>query len=246
MKLTQAQQTLVLTALVVVLVFLIGYRIMTGEKPKTAPLTYQRGAVASSPVRQGTSSRREGADPLSVFLQRRGEKYPGVARDIFRMENPAPQSAVSHLPPVHVKTPEEIAAEAAKAAADAAAAATQSVVETARADLSKFQFLGYLTEKDSTLFLSKDGELFIVKKGSNILKSYKVKEASRNYVILLDTITGVEVRLELPGGELAPQQAPQQAPPQQPLTQIRRLRNIRPALVPKLEPSPGPAPGTVP
>lgn len=210
MAFQKEQQKIVLIALVAVLTALIIYRSMVDDKPKTAPLAYTRGAVADSPVRQGLSARGAGADPLTVLLERRGEKYPGVARDIFRMENPAPKPkpmattapAFMTPPPAVVKTPAEIAAETARAEAEAV-----------RADLLKFQFLGYLTDKVSTLFLSKDGELFIVKSGDNILKSYKIKDAKKNYVILYDTITQVEVRLELPGGDLA-QQAPAQEQPQ--------------------------------
>ena len=241
MKLTQAQQTSVLIVMLVVLVLLIGYRIMNEEKPKTAPLTYQRGAVANSPVRQGLSARRAGADPVNAFLERRGEKFPGMRRDIFRMENPVPKpklvaSHITATPPVHVKTPEEIAADAAQAAAQA----VQAVADAARADLNKFKYLGYLTEKDNTLFLSKEGELFIVKRGGTILKSYKVKEVNKNYVVLLDTITGVEVQLELSGAESATQspqmthQPQHQAPQQQPLPQTWPQQR---------RPQPAPSPG---
>jgi hypothetical protein len=222
MNLSQAQQKNLLIVLVVALVLLIGYQMMTVEKQKTMPLTYQRGAVASSPVRQGRlSSRLSGEDPLNAFLERRGQKFPGVVRDIFRMENPAPKpkmvaSHVTATPPVHIKSPEEVAAEAAQAAAQAA-----------RADLMKFQFLGYLTEKDSTLFLSKDGELFIVKRGDTIMKSYKVKEGTKNYVVLLDTITGVEVRLEIPSGELVTQLPQQQMSTQERSIQLSRPRIMR-------------------
>jgi hypothetical protein len=163
--------------------------------PKTAPLTYTRGAVARSAVRPGLSSPTGVVDPLSVFIERREEKFPGVTRDIFRMENPAPKprpAPVSVVTPtvplVPEKTPEEIAA------------------DLAQTDLSKFRFLGYMTDKESTLFLSKNGESFIVKAGDTIQKSYKVKEASRDHVILLDTITRVEVRVELSGSEPAPPQ----------------------------------------
>jgi len=214
---------------------------MTGEKPKTAPLTYQRGAVSSSPVRQGLSTRKAGVDPLNVFLERRGEKFPGVSRDIFQLENPVPKpkqvvSRITVTAPMHIKTPEEIAAEAAQAAA----MAVQAAAEAARTDLLKFQFLGYLTEKDNTLFLSKEGELFIVKRGDKILKNYKVKEASKNYVILLDGVTGVEVRLELSGGEQATQQTTRQPP--QPMTQqaprpsLQQMTQHPPQLTPQQVP----------
>jgi len=224
MTFQKEQQKIALIALVSVLAVLIAYRFVAGGKPKTAPLTYRRGAVAESPVRQGLSSRAADADPLSFLLERRTGKFPGVVRDIFRMENTIPKPkpstkslATSTTPSlVLVKTPEEIAADTARAEAEAV-----------RADLMKFQFLGYLTDKVSTLFLSKEGELFIVKSGDKIQKSYKVKEAKNNYMILLDTVTGVEVRLELSGGDMkqqasSPEPTPAQAPRQ------RRQRNPRP------------------
>jgi hypothetical protein len=231
MTFTQERQKKILVALTAVFALLIGYRILTAEKPKTAPLTYQRGAVASSPVRQGVLSRAGGADPLNMFLERRGEKFPGVTRDIFRMANPPKPKTAIPLP-VHVKTPEELAAEAAQAAANAANAAAQAAAEAARIDLSKFNFLGYLTDKDNTLFLSKDGQLFIVKSGGPVLGNYKVKEAGKDSVVLLDTVTRIEVRIYLSGGgpptlqqQQPPQKSPQQLqPPPQPAPQPEKQR----------------------
>jgi hypothetical protein len=121
------------------------------------------------------------------------ERFPGVSRDIFRMDNPAPkrsQIVVTQstptivMPVIPEKTPEQLAAEAS------------------RADLSKFRFLGYLTDtdKESSLFLAKDGETFVVKSGDTVLKNYRVKEAGRDFVVLLDTITRVDVKVELSGG----------------------------------------------
>jgi len=200
MKLTPQQEKILLIALVAAIVLLNAYFYVTGDKPKTAPLAYPPGSVARSAMRQGPAGAVHGADPLSVFLVKREEKFPGVSRDFFRMENPAPRPKPAP-PPVVVappppsappeRTPEEIAA------------------DQARADLAKFRFLGYLTEKDNTLFLSKEGELFIVKSGDSLLRNYKVKEASKDYVVLLDTVTRVEVRIELSGGESQPSQPPQ-------------------------------------
>jgi hypothetical protein len=238
MTFTPEQQKKILIALASALALLIVFRIATSEKPKTAPLTYTPGAAAGSPVRQGLMSRTAGTDPLNVFLAQREEKFPGVARDIFRMRNPAPKPKPAPPPPPPppppVKTPEELAAEAAaQAAAEAAriaaereraaAEAKRVAAEAARADLSKFRFLGYLTEKDNTLFLSKDGENFIVKRGDKVLKSYKIKETGKDHVILFDTVTRVEVRVELSGGENSPQNSPQNPQPQQP-PQPPRLR----------------------
>jgi hypothetical protein len=220
MTFTREQQKITLGALIVLIALVNGYRFMTNEKPKTAPLMYERGAVASSPVRQGLLSRGSGADPLNVFLERHDERYPGVARDFFKMENPVVRQKPAQAstvkmppppPPTPERTPEEIAAEAS------------------RADLSKFQFLGYLTDKESSLFLSKDGELFIVKSGDRVLKNYKVKEANKDFVVLLDTVTRVEMRIDM-SGSVTQLQTPQQQlqQPQQPQVQQSTQQPIQP------------------
>ena len=215
MTFTKKQQKISLGVLVMIIALVNGYNFMTGEKPKTAPLMYERGAVASSTVRRGLLSRGSGADPLNVFMERHNERYPGVSRDIFRMENPVVKhkpaqtamvkTLLTPTPPIVVKTAEEIAADAS------------------RADMSKFRFLGYLTDKESTLFLSKDGELFIVKSGDRVLKNYQVKEASKDFVILLDTSTGIAMRIALsdsvPPQQVSQQQLQQPQQPQQPLVQ---------------------------
>lgn len=209
MTFSQDQEKKLLIGLIAVFAVVVLYRVFTAEKPKTAPLAYPRGAVAESTVRSGRLAPAADTDPILFLLSRREEKFPAVTRDLFRMENPAPRPkpapaavapALPAAPPVPVKTPEEIAADAA------------------RADLSKFRFLGYLTDRESSLFLSKDGELFIVKSGDTVMKNYTVKETGRDYVVLLDTVTRVEVRIELSGGaaEQAPKQLQQQAPRQMP------------------------------
>lgn len=205
MTFTREQEKKLAIALFASLALLIAYRAFTTEPQKVAPLTYQPGAVATSSIRKGLLSPAAGGDPLLMFLERRDEKYPGVSRDIFRMANASaakPKSAPTPTliapagppppPPVPEKTAEEIAA------------------ELSRADLSKFRFLGYLTDKDSTLFLSKDGEMFLVKSGDTVLKNYRIKSAGKDHVVLYDTITKVEVRVELSGS--ADQPPAQQRP----------------------------------
>jgi hypothetical protein len=192
MTMTQKQQKIVLGVLLAALAFLVLYRIMTADEPRTAPLTYTQGAIATSAVRPGLASRSDSADPLNSLLRKQEEQFPGVMRDIFRTANPAPKpkkvlkpvtAPTPTLPPVPVKTPEEIAA------------------DLARADLSKFRFVGSMTDQESSFFLTKDGESFIVKKGDTVQKSYTVKGADKDSVILHDTITQVEVRITLSGSE---------------------------------------------
>jgi hypothetical protein len=196
MKLSQDQQKKVLAVLVAIIVLINGYYYVTGEKPKTAPLTYTHGAVARSPVRQGVLSPAGETDPLNVMLAQKVGKYPGVKRNIFSMENPVPKPkrppvvVTKPTPTIPVKTPEQIAE------------------ELALAKLSKFRFLGYLTEKDNTLFLSLDGELVMGKSGDIVLNDYKIKESGKDYVILMDTGTQVEVRVKLSGGAQASSAVP--------------------------------------
>jgi len=214
MTITKEQQKLLLAVLIGTIILVNGYRFLAEDKPKVAPLVYERGATASSPVRHGLQSITGGADPLAILLDQRKQRYPGVSRDIFRMENPrkakpkpAPVVVVT-APPAPAgpeKTPEEIAA------------------DLARADLLKFKYLGYVVEKDMTLFLSKDGELFVVKIGDKVLAKYTVREANKDFAVILDTATRVEGRVPLSGGEIQLQQQPQtqqQAPyPKQPQQQ---------------------------
>jgi hypothetical protein len=191
MTLDREREMKILAVLLAVFAVLVVYRLLTGEKPKTAPLTYRRGGIADSTVRPGLLSRASGDELLSIFSDRRREPYPGVSRDIFRVENPAPRAkpktapvtiVTPTAPPVPVKTPEELAQ------------------ERARAELSRFRFLGYLTDRDNKLFLSLDGENFIVRKGDAVFKTYQVKDAGKDYVVLFDAVTRVEVRVELSGG----------------------------------------------
>ncbi len=205
MALTKQQQKIVLGVSVALLAVALTYRFVTYEKPKTAPLIYARGAVAVAPIRPGLSSPASSSDPLTIFFVRRHEPFPGVGRDLFRMENPAPKPkpalvgpVVPATPSAPEKTPEELAAELA--------------VEASRADLSKFRFLGYLTDRDRSLFLSKDGETFIAKSGDRVLKNYIIKDAGKDYVVLQDTVTGVEVRVELSGSGPEPAAQPRPQP----------------------------------
>jgi hypothetical protein len=193
MALTTSQQRIVLAVLVAVLVALSVYQQTSREAPRTQPLTYARGMKVTAPVRRGISAPGASADPLAIFLERRAEKYPGVLRDIFRMSVPVPaaKKPVVAAPPVAVVT-QTVSTVPVKTAEEVAA-------DAARADLSKFRFLGYLTDKDSSLFLSKEGELFIVKSGATVLSTYQVKSAGKDHVVLYDTVTKVEVRIELTG-----------------------------------------------
>jgi hypothetical protein len=69
----------------------------------------------------------------------------------------------------------------------------------ARTYLTALRFLGYVSDKDRSLFLSKEDELFTVKSGSTVLKSCQVKVVGKGQVVLYDTVTKVKVRIQLTG-----------------------------------------------
>jgi hypothetical protein len=206
MTFTKEHQKTALAAMIAILVLLNGYRYFAGEQPKTAPLAFPRGTVSSSPVRQGLQSHAGGADPLSIVFARSQERYPGVIRNIFRMERPVARPASKPIPAVVVTAPSPSAPERT---------AQEIAADLSRADLLKFRYLGYLVEKDMTLFLSKDGELFIVKSGDKLLSNYRIKEVNKDYVVILDTETRIEGRVSLSGGATQVQQQQQLQPPQQ-------------------------------
>lgn len=212
MTFTKEQQKITLAAIIAVFILLNAYRYFAADHPKTAPLAFPRGMVASSPVRQGLQTRADGSDPLSIVFARSQERYPGVIRNIFKMERPAAKQAAKPIPAVVVTAPTQSAPERT---------AQEIAAEQARADLLKFRYLGYLVEKDMTLFLSKDSELFIVKSGDKLLTSYKIKEANKDYVVILDTETRMEGRVSLSGGVITQvQQQLQQQQQDQPQQQI--------------------------
>jgi hypothetical protein len=166
MNLTRDQEKKALIVLLAVLTLLIVYRFVTAEKPKTASLAFPPGTVVPSAVRQGLATMASGADPLNVFFAKREEKFPGVSRDIFRMENPAPRPIAKPVPVVVAPPPAPTVPERT---------AEEIAADLSRAELSKFQFLGYLTEKD-TLFCQ-EGNLYREDRGQAV-KNYQ-KDAGK-------------------------------------------------------------------
>jgi hypothetical protein len=183
MALAKSQEITVLAVLVTALVALSVYQRVSHEAPRTQPLTYTCGMKASAPVRRGISAFGAVADPLAVIVERRAEAYPGVMRDIFRMSVPEPAGKPKPVG-AHTATiiTQPVSTVPGKTTAEVAA-------DLARADLSTFRFLGYLTDKDSSLFLSKEGELFIVKSGDTGPKNYQIKTVGKDHVVLHDTVT---------------------------------------------------------
>jgi len=181
MKNRQDYFKLLLVALFGVWVVIAVYQWGTPEKQKRVPLTYTRDGKA---IR--TSTKEGGAMTLHLdLLEKSREVKWDKPKNIFRPIKIYKTTTTTTLPPipeVYLPTPEEIAA------------------EKARQDLSRFKVLGFLDKGGhQEVFLSKDGELFIVRQGDMIQNRYRLKalynESNREGVILLDPNTNVEVTI---------------------------------------------------
>jgi hypothetical protein len=68
--------------------------------------------------------------------------------------------------------------------------------ENAREEMKKIRVLGFLKRKDRTdVFVSLGAENFVVARGGKITKEYYVTDIGKDFVLLSDKFTGVEVRV---------------------------------------------------
>ncbi len=190
---------LLLAVLVGIWVVLLAYRILSHEEPKRVPLTYRKGqAVAGAP----TGDKRAPTGDIKASTKGEERRDLTLKLDLLNRKPPVPGAGLKNLflplhyeppkpllpplppppPPVHIPTPEEIAA------------------EQARKELSEFRYLGYLNRGGKEqAFLSKGGNLFIVKRGEAITGTYILKEANNNFVVIQETQSKVEMTIALTG-----------------------------------------------
>ena len=181
MKNRQDYLKLFLVALLGIWLVIAVYQWGTPEKQKRVPLTFTKDSLAIK------TSQKEG-ETLTLhldLLEKSREVKWSKPKNIFRPIKIYKSTTTTTLPPVpevYVPSPEEIAA------------------EKARQDLSRFKVLGFLDKGGhQEVFLSKDGELFIVRQGDMIQNRYRLKalyqESNREGVVLLDPQTNVEVTI---------------------------------------------------
>jgi hypothetical protein len=169
------------------------YRIVSYEKPKTAPLKYVKGKVIikADEITVRDEDKKAGAGLRMDLLNKKLGNSVQITRNIFApLYTPPPpppkKPAVSPPPPkpeIKVPTPEEIAAEKSKA------------------ELLKFKYLGFINKGGiNEVFLSKDNELISTKKGEIIKGRYLIRDATPNSVIIQDKDTQIEQVVTLSGG----------------------------------------------
>lgn len=177
----------ILVVLLFILATLVAYRIASREEPKKVrELTYKPGAGRQVPVVGG-----EKIPPLNPPLIKEGTKggvekrrYNGVIRNPFQPLYPPPVVVKKQAPPSPLP----------------AIAPVQVVPEPkgpspAQTESGRFKFLGFLQkEGESKIFLSRDKEVFIVKKGDSVT-IFQVADITDNSVTLLSRDSKEEFKL---------------------------------------------------
>lgn len=176
-----SREAKILLALLFLLAALVVYRAATREEPKRVKeLTYKPGARGQGPVGEVREL------PLQEEAKIKAEKrqYRGVIRNPFQPlyppPPPSPVTALKPLPPP-VPTPFPII--------------TARGPSPAQIESGRIKFLGFLQkEGDRKVFLSKEKEVFIVKRGDSI-GIFQVGEISDNSVTLIARDTKEEFKL---------------------------------------------------
>lgn len=176
-----------LLGLVALWVALLGYRVVTHEPPRTAPLKYAKGATASPVVGRDH-------DPL-LHLKVELLDTPGASvespRNVFApiyvyVPPPPPPPPPPPVPPPPPPPPppseEELAA------------------QRARAELAQYKYLVYLSRggRDQA-FVSRGGETFTVGRGEAVSGGVVLKDMTPAYIILLHPQTKIELTVALSG-----------------------------------------------
>ena len=180
-----SKKTSILVVLLFILASMVVYRVVTKEEPKKVrELTYKPGAGGQGPVVGG-----EKIPPLNPPLIKGGTKegvekraYRGVIRNPFQALYPPPVVKPKQTPPPPAPAPSPVVSEA-------------KGPSPAQTESGMFRFLGFLQrEGESKIFLSRDKEVFIVKKGDSVT-IFQVADITDNSVTLQSRDSKEEFKL---------------------------------------------------
>ena len=188
-----SREVRILLALLFVLTGLIVYRVATREEPKRVKeLTYKPGVGGQYPQGyKGSVAGGEKTPPLNSPLTKEGTKggvekgpYRGVIRNPFQpLYPPEPSFPMILSKPSTPAPPFPVM--------------TSKGPSPAQMESGKVKFLGFLQkEGERKVFLSKEKEVFIVKKGDSI-GNLQVGEITDNSVTLLSKDGTEEFRLTI-------------------------------------------------
>ena len=175
-----SRKTSILVVLLFILASMVIYRVVTMEEPKKVrELTYKPGAGRQKA--EGSSMSATKTVP-SFKVEKRA--YRGVIRNPFQALYPPPPPP---LAPKSVPVPPPLPAPSA--------VITTMGPSPAQTESGRFRFLGFLQkEGESKIFLSRDKEVFIVKKGDSVT-IFQVADITDNSVTLLSRDSKEEFKL---------------------------------------------------
>lgn len=177
-----SKEVKILIALFSVLAVLLVYRVVTREEPKRVKeLTYKSGVSRRGGVTPPMQKQEQAA---AVDTSKGGKKgYSGVIKNPFKPLFPPPP------PPPPIKLPVPIPAPFP--------VITTRGPSPAQIESGKFKFIGLLQkEGDKKIFLSRDKEIFIVKKGDSV-GIFQVGDITETVVVLTAKDTNEEFKITI-------------------------------------------------
>lgn len=178
-----SRNTTILALLLLILAFLVAYRFATYEEPvRVKELTYKPGGKR---VREDFKPAvKEVGKTMSSNKEKR--RFGGVIRNPFQALYPPTQPPVEQKiemvgPPPPQPTPFPVI--------------TARGPSPAQIESGRFKFLGFLQkEGERKIFLSRDKEIFIAKKGDNV-SIFQVADITENSVTLISRDSKEEFKL---------------------------------------------------
>lgn len=215
---TDRKKWSLLGGLLLLWVAVIAFRVMSETEPQRVPLKFVSGQVlaqetARSHGEMPASLRPMGAttahasfkDPKNIFapldLRTDEEKAAAAQARLLAARKKAEQAAVAAAPAPPAPpppTPEELAAQEAQRQIELARQQKEQAVRQARAAMSQYRFLGYLTRNGAPqAFLGKGSEIYIVKIGETVEGKIQVTTIDATTVKLVEQTTSTETSLPL-------------------------------------------------
>lgn len=152
--------------------------IRTPQQKTVESLKFAPGAPAET-VKRDTA--KTGDTKLNLqLLDRPLPRFAGFKRNIFWLPSFETRKKLSLPPPPPPPPPQPLPS----------LPPLQATPPPVRQEMAKFTFLGFL-KKDNrkTIFLSKDNEIFLVKKGDKIANSYEVTNITDD-VLTINSVSG--------------------------------------------------------
>jgi hypothetical protein len=179
------RKTTVLVVLAAAWLGLVAYRIATHEPPRTAPLTFVKGTTASPATARTADARLR----VRVDLLNPPRAAVGTPRNLFapiEVYRPPPPPPLPPpppvLPPPPPPTPEELAA------------------QRARAELAQYRYLVYLRRGGRDVaFIARGSDLFQIGRGELLVGGIVLKDVTPAYIVLVEPQTQIELTVALSG-----------------------------------------------